>query len=307
MRGVVHENIVDYISHFAVESEEEVPSVHILMEYGSAGDLVKELSRFPGLHMSEPAARYYAMQVIAGTQYLHSKFIVHRDLHAKNIILKYNPDLSKTCMICDFGSCKICDLGCSNQEFHCDVSSINRLIELMLGFPFSPLLGLSKEAERLLAAGRPYVRAGRMVTDEPNTIRELVANFTWFAGPVDPPILKGPSPLLDRATVKSMGYSSPPPSPPVESDEPAPGNSRRSFAASASVQEVNPAQNERPRRSLAHRVRSSMSSMGRAIARPFHGLHISSQPRSQAPGNEDPANESQGQASRRRNSNHWSK
>lgn len=68
LRGVVHENVVDYFTHYVVENEIEVPHVHILLEYASAGDLMKEMARHPGYHMSEPNARYYTLQIMTGVQ-----------------------------------------------------------------------------------------------------------------------------------------------------------------------------------------------------------------------------------------------
>ena len=72
-----------------------------LMEYANAGSLYDEILRYPNLHLSEPGARYYMKQIIAGISHMHSRHLVHYDLHNGNVVLKYNPDgITKRCLLC---------------------------------------------------------------------------------------------------------------------------------------------------------------------------------------------------------------
>ena len=112
MRGCNHPNIVGYYSHFVVSSALRYASsspgartyqVCILMEYASAGDLHDEVKRFPGQRMPEAAAQYYAHHMASGLRYLHSKYVLHDDLHIGNVLLKYRPNGFKVAIISDFG------------------------------------------------------------------------------------------------------------------------------------------------------------------------------------------------------------
>lgn len=109
LRACVHPNIIGYYGLFYVLPQNPTGSTDrsrseavILMEYANAGNLPKELERAYGC-LPEACARYYMLQITAGLKYLHNRWIAHMDLHEFNILLKYNNDFSKTCMIADFG------------------------------------------------------------------------------------------------------------------------------------------------------------------------------------------------------------
>lgn len=211
-------------------------------------------------------------------KYLHSKFIVHRDLHAKNVLLKYNPDSSKTCMICDFGACKVLNEDhCDDHEFHEDVHDINQLIHLMLGFPASPVPDLSEDGRALVASGQQVLIQGRMTTLEPNTIREFVHKFAWFRGPVVAPIIRAPSPLPIAGRTLSRSRS------------PSHESPVRAVRAASTSEPVTPGDQTPRRRSLGSRVRRSIGSISRALVRPFRRLNVVRRGQSRGAGSQEPA------------------
>lgn len=205
LRSCVHPHVVDYFSHFFVQRQSEGRSfmqLVILLEYASAGTLYQEVRRYSEGHIRETGARFYALQICSGLQYLHSKAILHNDLHDLNVLLKYRPDGSKSCLICDFGQCMIADPG-SSPIFKKDVHSVCKLIELMLlGEEHEPR-PLSPDAMQLLTRSRSGMWA------VPDTIHELVQQFHWFSGPSVPPFPKPPSPILQPDVVQDIGYRSP--------------------------------------------------------------------------------------------------
>ena len=109
----------------------------ILMEYANAGTLPVEILRQANRHMTEDGARYYMRELIAGVSYLHSKNIVHDDLHMGNVVLKYNPDgRAKRCLICDLGNCAIPTwlnvTLTATRHFYFDILSLKELMTRML-------------------------------------------------------------------------------------------------------------------------------------------------------------------------------
>ena len=212
LRGVVHENIIDYYEHFAMYDRDRLV-VYILMEYANAGDMEKEVNRYPEKRIDEPGARYYALQIASGLKYLHSKFITHCDLHWANVLLKYNPDGSKTCMICDFGISVIDpdpdELAKWQQSLDVkdDIHLFSYLIELTVrGREPSPDLKLSREVMAIIDFAETWNGPVPGVSDN---VDRFIRHFTWFKGKVKAPIPKPPSPLLDRKTIDSMGYLPP--------------------------------------------------------------------------------------------------
>ena len=49
--------------------------------------------------LTEPEVRFYMLQLIAATIYMHKKHVIHRDLKLGNLLLDDNMDLK----IADFG------------------------------------------------------------------------------------------------------------------------------------------------------------------------------------------------------------
>ena len=206
LKGLVHENIVGFYGMFAVDPKLETDHTDhykdanpdkrlfwILLEYANAGDLAKEIRRYTEVSIPEPGARYYMLQICAGVQYVHEKRIVHNDLHTRNILLKYKPDGTKVCMLCDFGlSIIVKPDALVNTQY--DVTEVRLILESMMR-------ETSEEADQVIS-GR---RSGHPL---PNTISELL-EFPWFNGPVRAPIPKEPTPLLQPEIVERIGYLPP--------------------------------------------------------------------------------------------------
>ena len=268
LRGIVHENIVGFYGMFAVDPEMEtdhtdhykisIPDQRpfwILLEYANAHNMAKELRRYENNSIEETGARYYLLQICAGVGHLHSKRIVHKDLHPGNVLLKYNPDGTKMCMICDFGKSVILH---PNEPivpftFQIDVLSICRIAGTMMR-----RTSKSKEAFDMISG-----HCGRH--DTQTTIPELLA-FPWFAGPVCAPIPKEPTPILQPDVVERIGYL-PPLHPSGTTSQPriAHGLHRPSGAEAVTPSDSRGgsfAQRMRDRlRSIPDRVRTRISSM----------------------------------------------
>lgn len=78
-------------------------NLYFLLEYcpfGSLADLLKHFHTLP-----HELARFYAAQIVAVLEYMHSKNIVHRDLKPGNILIN-----DKYCLeVTDFGDSKKLD------------------------------------------------------------------------------------------------------------------------------------------------------------------------------------------------------
>lgn len=64
-------------------------NLNVVMPYCGSGDLFELLqeSQATGKGFSEPVARYWFRQMMAGVQHLHSKGICHRDLSPENVMI----------------------------------------------------------------------------------------------------------------------------------------------------------------------------------------------------------------------------
>ena len=214
LNGLVHENIVDLYGVFAVDSkwtpekgvsyrppDPDKRVVWMLLEYANAGDLFKEAKRYEHMSMPENGARYYMLQVCKGLQHIHSKRIIHRDIHAGNILLKYKPDGTKICMICDFGISRILgpqdDLDTHTQL---DVSCMCS----MLNFLMQNNQNVSEECQQAIDS-HYHINDDDV---QPKTVNDLLA-YPWFKRSAVPPIPKAPTPLLQPDAVREIGYLPP--------------------------------------------------------------------------------------------------
>lgn len=91
-RSLKHESIVRFERHF-----EDKKNVYILLEVCGNGSMMELSCRRKRL--TEHETRYFMMEILIAIQFLHSRFIIHRDLKLGNILL--DKDLS--IKICDFG------------------------------------------------------------------------------------------------------------------------------------------------------------------------------------------------------------
>ncbi|GKU97049.1 hypothetical protein SLEP1_g10231 [Rubroshorea leprosula] len=78
----------------------------LLMEFCSGGDLHILRQRQPSKHFSEPAARFYASEVLLALEYLHMMGVVYRDLKPENVLVREDGhimlsdfDLSLRCFV----------------------------------------------------------------------------------------------------------------------------------------------------------------------------------------------------------------
>ena len=183
----------DHTDHYT--SSPDYRFFWILLEYANAGDLAKEIRRYRELSISEPGARYYMLQICAGVQYMHHKKIIHNDLHTKNVLLKYKPDNTKVCMLCDFGLSIIVapDRPIVSQG---DVTDVRHILKTMIKHKSK-----SNEADQVING---YWEGHSL----PTTIAELL-EFPWFNGPVHAPIPKEPTPLLQPEVIERIGFLPP--------------------------------------------------------------------------------------------------
>lgn len=79
--------------------------VYIVMECLTGGELYKHLRT--ARKFSDEVAKFYALQMGAAFQHIHSKNIIHRDLKPENILLMPNG----YCKLTDFGFAKIMEPG----------------------------------------------------------------------------------------------------------------------------------------------------------------------------------------------------
>ncbi|XP_030078829.1 serine/threonine-protein kinase MARK2 [Drosophila hydei] len=92
MKLLNHPNIVRLFQ--VIESER---TLYLIMEYASRGELFDHLVK--NGRMRERDARLIFRQLVSAIQYCHSKFVVHRDLKAENLLL----DQQMNIKIADFG------------------------------------------------------------------------------------------------------------------------------------------------------------------------------------------------------------
>ena len=221
LRGCVHRNIIGYHDHFCVGEQDgryyDLISVVILLEYASAGDMYKEISRFKDGHMNEACARYYTRQMCNGLQYLHSKFVLHNDLTSANVLLKYNRDGSKTCMLADFGKSLVFD-PLKGRDGHAgfaapeDILGLARIVfhmcygEHNVAHTEQGRKKASDELRDLIDAHQRHKHGGG---PWPTTVHQLRHQFSWFKGPMEVPFPRPPTPLygLKPDIVQGIGYA----------------------------------------------------------------------------------------------------
>lgn len=221
--------------------------------------------------MEEPHARYYVLQIAAGLRYSHGKTIVHNDLHAKNVVLKYNPDGSKTCLLCDFGLSVVfdpedmaADPDAYTGVFQSDVTALAYLVPLMIGgYDEFVLEKLSPDAKLLCKVDRNRV--------SPMTVDELMSQYRWFHKKVIAPFVKYPSPLLPSGGVapEALGY--------LPEEEPAPGWSKADLLkrrVTSFPREVKTVVKEMRRRDASSSSSSSPELTARSHARQGHGVDL---------------------------------
>ncbi|ORZ24521.1 kinase-like domain-containing protein, partial [Absidia repens] len=97
MEALDHPNVVHLY-----ETVETADSLYLVMEYVPGFNLDEHLQKRHGL-LHEDEARLIFRQMVAAVDYCHSRWVVHRDLKAPNVLLKTN------------GQVKLADFGLGNR------------------------------------------------------------------------------------------------------------------------------------------------------------------------------------------------
>ncbi|KAG6853853.1 hypothetical protein C0991_000614 [Blastosporella zonata] len=100
LRKLDHENIVKHIYFEETKTTVNMYVLVVFMEYVSGGTLRGILGAFGPF--SDKLTRYLTSQILDGLAYLHSNYIIHRDLRAENILVQEDG----TCKISDFAVSK---------------------------------------------------------------------------------------------------------------------------------------------------------------------------------------------------------
>ena len=178
LKGCIHENIADWFGTFAkvrtVPCPEEDPSLlpvrmlYLLTEFPSAGSLAIEVPRYrPAPGIPESGSLFYALQVASALAYLHAKGIIHNRLTADHVLLKFNADLSKTCIVGGFGDATLLQEP-TDGNFEPDVQSLCSLVFTMMG-------GASATSSSIA----PVLAIGRKQAPAPASVI-LLLEMEWF-------------------------------------------------------------------------------------------------------------------------------
>ncbi|XP_071795773.1 uncharacterized protein [Asterias amurensis] len=116
LKTLRHRNIVGFLG-VSLEGS----TVNIFMQFIPGGSIASLLARFGALE--EPVFCRYTKQILQGTEYLHSKDVIHRDIKGANIMLMSN------------GVIKLIDFGCA-KRLCINISQSQNLLKSMRGTPY---------------------------------------------------------------------------------------------------------------------------------------------------------------------------
>lgn len=130
----------------------------IIMEYANAGNLYKEMMRYPSMKIPVPGVRYYLKQILDGVRYIHDKGIRHNDIHSENIFMSFNPDVrTKRCKIAD-------EFDPRTESPTYDISQVCYLLEGMLtGFKLTEFTILKTPEREICDRCSEFTNAGALM------------------------------------------------------------------------------------------------------------------------------------------------
>jgi serine/threonine protein kinase len=180
LKKLNHPNIVKY---YQTDLSQDMYTIDVLLEYAPGGSLKNILGKYYPLEME--IIKTYSKQLLNALDYLHSNFIVHRDLKSANILISFSGELK----LSDLGSSIALEdpekgLGKSfkgspywmapevvlrqGHSYPADIWSFGCvLIEMVAGQP--PWSNYSRETREVLC----LISKEDQLPDIPNTIPEL--------------------------------------------------------------------------------------------------------------------------------------
>ena len=188
----------------AVSEEAYSGCFFMVMEYATAGDMRREILRYPDRRIPESGALYYVKQILSGLQYIHDKGIVHNDLHARNVFLSYNTDGSKRCMLGDFGIASIRgDIDEYGRTWEESILQDVDEVAIITGLMLFGITGLAPPF-------KPHVSpAAKQVINSRDLTAHQMRSLPWFHG-----FALAPNPGLGRDPLQRNVRDTPEPPPP---------------------------------------------------------------------------------------------
>jgi len=95
MKSSKHENIVEYIDSFIVDTNK----LWVVMELMDGGCLTDVLEQFEAVHLDEPQISHVCLMTLRALNYIHRSHRIHRDVKSDNILLNSRGEVK----IADFG------------------------------------------------------------------------------------------------------------------------------------------------------------------------------------------------------------
>ncbi|CCI42215.1 unnamed protein product [Albugo candida] len=169
LRGLHHPNIVRMLETF-----EDDRHFYIIMELAASGTLL-ETVKTRGHAYDEDYTREIIRKLASVIQYLHSRFICHRDLKLENILLQDADQPELEIKLCDFGASTLFKMGVSmrkilgsvvymapevlegNYTHSCDLWSLGVIMFMLLSNK-APFFGSTEEelVENILQANYSF-------------------------------------------------------------------------------------------------------------------------------------------------------
>lgn len=152
MRGLSHQNIVEYLGAWVDEQE---CVIYVFQEWVPGGSVHQLLQKFGPLSLG--VVKTYMRQILSGLEYLHNCGIIHRDIKGGNILVD------------EYGVVKLADFGASTKLSHLDKTQESVALK---GTPFFM-------APEVLAHNGKYGRKGDIWAVGCTMIQMLTGEPPW--------------------------------------------------------------------------------------------------------------------------------